>query len=89
MSAKSKRRARSVAQDHQTPQTALPPRPGVDLIRKHELAQRLGINRWTLMRWCREGKFPPPIRLSDIVIAWRVSDVEAWLQQRAAAAKAA
>lgn len=62
---------------------AMPPPHSIDLIRKHELAKRLGINRWTLMRWCKERKFPQPIRLSDVVIAWRVSEVEAWLQQRA------
>lgn len=65
------------------PSVSLSPNPAIDLIRKHELAKRLGINRWTLMRWCKERKFPQPIRLSDVVIAWRVSDVEAWLQQRA------
>ena len=55
----------------------------LDLIRKHELAERLRINRWTLMRWCKEGRFPKPIRLSDVVLAWRVADVDRWLQERA------
>lgn len=54
----------------------------LNLIRKRELAERLRVNRWTLMRWVRLGRFPAPIRLSDSVIAWRVVDVEAWLRQR-------
>ena len=54
----------------------------LDLIRKKELAERLRVNRWTLMRWVRLGRFPAPIRLSDCVIAWRIVDVEVWLRQR-------
>lgn len=36
----------------------------------------------TLWRWVREGAFPKPVRLSSRVTAWRVEDVQAWMQSR-------
>ena len=36
----------------------------------------------TLWRWVREGTFPKPVRLSSRVTAWRVEDVQAWMQSR-------
>jgi prophage regulatory protein len=40
-------------------------------------------NRMTLMRWVKSGDFPQPIRIGKNSIAWRESDVEAWLERRA------
>ena len=40
----------------------------------------------TLWRSVKAGKFPPPVKLSDRVTAWRVEDVRAWMKSRAAAA---
>ncbi len=44
----------------------------------------LGIirNRMTLKRWVESGHFPAPIRLGPNSIAWRASDVQAWLDAR-------
>ncbi len=46
----------------------------------------LGIirNRMTLKRWVGSGHFPAPIRLGANSIAWRSSDVQAWLDARTA-----
>lgn len=38
----------------------------------------------TLWRKVREGTFPKPVKLSERVTAWRVGDVRAWLNSRAA-----
>jgi len=54
----------------------------LDLIGKKALAKRLGINAWTLMRWVDRGLFPKPIRLSEQIVSWRVSDVQRWLDER-------
>jgi len=54
----------------------------IDLIRKKPLARRFGVSPWTILRWSQKGRFPKPIRLSDQVVAWRLSDVEAWLRTR-------
>jgi prophage regulatory protein len=42
---------------------------------------RLGIvsNRSTLYRWIREERFPRPVRLTEISVAWRRQDVDRWL----------
>jgi len=43
-----------------------------------------GINRVTLYRWEKEGKVPPPIRVSEGVVGWRRSTLEALIKERAA-----
>jgi len=40
----------------------------------------------TLWRNVKNGTFPAPIKLSVRVTAWRVEDVHAWMQTRAAKA---
>ena len=37
----------------------------------------------TLWRKCRRGEFPPPVRCSQGVTAWRLGDVRAWLSDPA------
>lgn len=34
----------------------------------------------TLWRKVKDGSFPQPIKLSDRITAWRMDDVEAWLE---------
>ena len=41
----------------------------------------------TLWRNVKAGTFPAPVKLSDRVTAWRVGDIRAWMESRAAAAK--
>lgn len=33
----------------------------------------------TLWRRCRSGNFPPPIRVSNQITAWRVGEIREWL----------
>jgi prophage regulatory protein len=33
----------------------------------------------TLWMWTRKGLFPRPVKLGPRMVAWRVSDVQAWL----------
>jgi predicted DNA-binding transcriptional regulator AlpA len=56
------------------------------LIHKHELAALLSVNPWTLDNWRKSGRMPPPIALSPQIVAWRRSDIDAWLRERQAAA---
>lgn len=54
------------------------------LLRYSDLKQRNIVrNRITLARWIKAGHFPAPIQLAANSIAWRASDVEAWLDRRA------
>ncbi|MEY3664410.1 MAG: hypothetical protein RLZZ153_592 [Pseudomonadota bacterium] len=34
----------------------------------------------TLWRKCRRGEFPPPVRVSAGVTAWRVGEIRRWLK---------
>jgi predicted DNA-binding transcriptional regulator AlpA len=46
-------------------------------------------NRTTLTRWLKRktDPFPRPIHLGDNFVAWRLIDIEAWLERRAAASR--
>ena len=37
----------------------------------------------TVWRFCRTGAFPPPVRLSAGITAWRVGDIRQWLKDPA------
>lgn len=39
----------------------------------------------SLWRWIRLGKFPKPIRIGPKSVAWRESELDAWLASREAA----
>jgi predicted DNA-binding transcriptional regulator AlpA len=41
----------------------------------------------TLWRKVRSGDFPPPIKLSERITAWRVEDIRAWMESRHATVK--
>lgn len=58
-------------------------RPDLVLFRYADLLAR-GIvrNRMTLRRWIEGKGFPRPIRLGANSAAWRVTDIEAWLEKR-------
>lgn len=46
-----------------------------------------GIGKTTLWRWVRDGKLPPPIRLSRCVVGWRKSTLEAFIASSEGLAK--
>jgi predicted DNA-binding transcriptional regulator AlpA len=53
------------------------------VLRKSVVAQRLGTTIWTLDRWVKAGKFPPPLFMQDGTPAvWRLRDIEAFLDKR-------
>lgn len=41
-----------------------------------------GVSRATIYNWRRRRAFPPPIPLSDRTVAWRVIDVQRWIDSR-------
>lgn len=47
-----------------------------------ELRQLLPVSRTTIWAWRRRGDFPAPLRLSPGRMAWRASDVRAWMEAR-------
>jgi predicted DNA-binding transcriptional regulator AlpA len=51
-------------------------------LRVNDVCRLLRISKPTLWRLRRANAFPEPTELTDRVIAWRRSDVEAWLRAR-------
>jgi predicted DNA-binding transcriptional regulator AlpA len=58
------------------------------MISKRELARRLGVTPWTLMRWVRRGEFPAPLKPSEQTVIWPVSVVEEWQREQLEKAEA-
>lgn len=44
-----------------------------------QLAEYLGVHRWTLYRWKKDGIGPTPIKVGG-AFRYRRSEVEAWLK---------
>lgn len=53
------------------------------LLRLPEVRQLVGLSRATIYRLMRRGEFPAAVKLTDHAVAWRASDVLAWISSRA------
>lgn len=49
--------------------------PDEMLLRTKDVQKKLGISRTTLHRWQKEGKIPPPIKISQNMVAWPMSQI--------------
>ncbi len=54
------------------------------LLRPANVAEVLGCSRSHVYRLAKAGELPPPVRLSHGVSGWRVGDVLALIERRAA-----
>jgi prophage regulatory protein len=52
------------------------------LVRLPAVVQTTGLGRSTLYRLISAGQFPVPLRLSHRSVAWRLAEVEAWVESR-------
>ncbi|MGA3403730.1 MAG: AlpA family phage regulatory protein [Acetobacteraceae bacterium] len=74
----------------ETPQLAKRPkcRPPVDLpdrcLRMPELQQLVPLSRMHIDRLEKDGKFPARIRLGPNAVAWKLSEILAWVETRRA-----
>lgn len=50
---------------------------------KPERTGLLPVSEKTIWTWVKQGKFPQPIKMSDNVTVWRMSEVQAWIEQQA------
>jgi prophage regulatory protein len=57
-------------------------RPISPLLRIEEVAQLLGCSTRHVSNLYREGRMPPRIAISERLVGWRESDLEAWLTSR-------
>jgi prophage regulatory protein len=60
-----------------------PTTSSIRLVWERELCEQLGRSKWTIDRWIKSGRFPPPLNITQQGRAWRVRDVEAWLDKLA------
>lgn len=51
--------------------------------------EKTGIGRSSIYAKVRDGSFPPPIQLSQRMIAWIEDEIDAWMEERITARKAA
>lgn len=49
-------------------------------IRQKQLLLHLPFSAPTLWRKVKAGTFPKPIKLSDNITAWKLEDINAWIQ---------
>lgn len=59
------------------------------LLRRKQVQERIGLSRSELYRLISLGRFPRPVPLGERVRAWDADEVEAWIEGRIAARKAA
>lgn len=53
------------------------------LLRKKKVLERVPYSDTTLWRRVKDGSFPAPIRISANAVAWRESDIERWIAEKA------
>jgi prophage regulatory protein len=52
------------------------------IVRMRELKLLLGVSNATIYRHIKLNKFPKPIQLSTNIVGWRLSVVEAWINEK-------
>lgn len=52
------------------------------LIRRPEVEARIGLSRSTIYDWMKRGDFPQPVKLGERLVAWKESDITAWMEAR-------
>ena len=67
-----------------TQETSLTP---TRLLRRPAVLERVALSDTTIWRLERASKFPRSIRLSPGAVAWRESDIEAWIVEREGAGR--
>lgn len=55
------------------------------VLRLPAVIDRVGLGRASIYAYMERGDFPRPIKIGDRAVAWRESDVNAWLASREAA----
>ena len=52
------------------------------ILRRPEVERMVGLKRSSIYRLMAEGRFPAAIKIGERARAWRVRDIEAWLETR-------
>ena len=54
----------------------------IKLLRLPSVLEKTGLKRSTFLSKVRSGDFAKPVRISPRSIAWRLEDVEEWINSR-------
>ncbi|HRQ74696.1 MAG TPA: helix-turn-helix domain-containing protein [Phycisphaerales bacterium] len=54
------------------------------LLSARRVADLLGVHPRSVWRMAQTGEIPPPIRLSERLVRWRLSDLREYLDQKSA-----
>ena len=52
------------------------------LMTRHDVERRCSLDRSTIYRLMRKGKFPVPLRIGDKNVRWKASEIEDYLNTR-------
>jgi prophage regulatory protein len=52
------------------------------LIRLKELKKIVSYSATSIWRRCKDGTFPLPVRIGPAAVAWKMSEIEAWMSSR-------
>lgn len=52
------------------------------LARRRQVEELVQLSRSTIYAAVKAGTFPPPVRIGARAVAWRVSEIEQWLEAR-------
>lgn len=55
-------------------------------LRRPDVERITGLSRSTIYDWMKKGDFPQPLKLGARLVAWKQSDVTAWMESREAKA---
>lgn len=61
---------------------ATPASPLDTLLSVDQVTAIVGASRSTIYAWLKQGFFPPPIRIGPRRVAWRASEIQAWINSR-------
>lgn len=53
------------------------------LLRSRDVQAKTTLSSSTIYDWMQQDKFPKPISLGNKKVAWRESDIDAWIEQQA------
>jgi len=56
----------------------------LNILRKKEIIQKLGITRSTLYRWIADNIFPKPVQLGPRSVGWIEAEIDKWLLEKSA-----
>ena len=59
------------------------------LARRRQVEQLVQLSRSTIYAAVKAGTFPAPVRIGARAVAWRISEIEQWLDARPLASAAA